>query len=298
MKNYRLISILLTIFIFACSSSNVSEPEAELTQSPDPKPEEIENDINNPDNVDYWDNAELVWSDEFEGVSLSTENWALETGGNGWGNNELQNYQAEGNTEVSDGTLKITAKRNTDNTIEGAFTSARLNSKQSFKFGRMEIRAKLPEYKGNGTWPALWMLGSNIQSVGWPACGEIDMMEYVSFKPNKTHFTIHSTANNHTNGTEITSGAVDLESIEEEFHNFGILWSSKYIKFYVDDIENVQFMFRRPTSSTVENWPFSNNFYFLMNIAVGGNWGGLEGVDMSIFPATMEVDYIRVYQVN
>jgi beta-glucanase (GH16 family) len=124
------------------------------------------------------------------------------------------------------------------------------------------------------------------------------MMEYVSFKPNKTHFTIHSSANNHTNGTEITSGAVDLESIEEEFHNFGILWSSKYIKFYVDDIENVQFMFRRPTSSTVENWPFSNNFYFLMNIAVGGNWGGLEGVDMSIFPATMEVDYIRVYQVN
>ncbi|WP_339839600.1 glycoside hydrolase family 16 protein [uncultured Maribacter sp.] len=296
MKKCSLISVLLTIFIFGCSSSNVTEADA--TQLPGPKAEEIETTIKDSDDLDYWDDAVLVWSDEFEGTSLSNENWSFETGGNGWGNNELQNYQAEGNTEVSDGTLKITAKRNTDNTIEGAFTSARLNSKQSFKFGRMEIRAKLPEHKGNGTWPALWMLGSNVQNVGWPMCGEIDMMEYVSFKPNKTHFSIHSNSNNHTNGTEITSGALELETIEEEFHNFGILWSTKYIKFYIDDIENVQFMFRRPTSSTIDSWPFSDNFYFLMNIAVGGNWGGLEGVDSSIFPATMEVDYIRVYQVN
>ncbi len=254
--------------------------------------------MKDPDDADYWDNAELVWSDEFDGDTISTENWTFETGGNGWGNNELQNYQAEGNTEVNDGLLKITAKRNTDNSIEGAFTSARLNSKKSFKYGRMEFRAKMPEHKGNGIWPALWMLGSNIETVGWPACGEIDMMEYVSFKPNKTHFSIHSTANNHTNGTEITSGAVELETIEEAFHNFGILWSSKYIKFYVDDIDNIQFTFRRPTISNVDSWPFSNNFYFLMNIAVGGNWGGLEGVDTSIFPATMEVDYVRVYQVK
>ena len=296
MNNYTLILFYITIFLSGCSSSSDSEPE--ISQSPDPKPVETETDVKDPDDLDYWDDAILVWSDEFEGTSISGDNWTFETGGNGWGNNELQNYQAAGNTEISDGILKITAKRNNDNTIEGAFTSARLNSKKSFKFGRMEIRAKLPEHKGNGTWPALWMLGSNIQTVGWPECGEIDIMEYVSFKPNKTHFSLHSTANNHTNRTEITSGAVDLETIEEEFHNFGLLWSNKYIKFYVDDVENIQFTFRRPTTYTVDSWPFSNEFYFLMNIAVGGNWGGLEGVDTSIFPATMEVDYIRVYQVK
>lgn len=294
--SYTLILICFAVLFSGCSSSSTTE--SEIAQIPESTPEPNETDKLDPDDADYWTNAVLVWSDEFEGTSISEENWTFETGGNGWGNNELQNYQANGNTEVSDGILRITAKRNTDNTIQGAFTSARLNSKKSFKFGRMEIRAKLPEHKGNGTWPALWMLGSNIETVGWPACGEIDMMEYVSFKPNKTHFSIHSTANNHTNGTEITSGAVDLETIEEEFHNFGILWSDKYIKFYVDEIDNVQFTFRRPVSSTVDSWPFSNNFYFLMNIAVGGNWGGLEGVDTSIFPATMEVDYIRVYQVN
>lgn len=291
-----LILICFAVLISGCSSSSITE--AEIAQIPESTPDPNETDKLDPDDADYWTNAVLVWSDEFEGTSISDENWTFETGGNGWGNNELQNYQANGNTEVSDGILRITAKRNTDNTIEGAFTSARLNSKKSFKFGRMEIRAKLPEHKGNGTWPALWMLGSNIETVGWPACGEIDMMEYVSFKPNKTHFSIHSTANNHTNGTEITSGAVDLETIEEEFHNFGILWSDKYIKFYVDEIDNVQFAYRRPGTSNVDSWPFSNNFYFLMNIAVGGNWGGLEGVDTSIFPATMEVDYIRVYQVK
>ena len=251
-----------------------------------------------PDDANYWDAAELVWSDEFEGDQLSSDNWVFETGGGGWGNNELQNYLAYGTTEVSDGTLKITAKKNTDNTIEGAYTSARLNSRQSFQFGRIDINAKLPEHKGNGSWPALWMLGNNIQTVGWPACGEIDIMEYVSFKPNKTHFSIHSTANNHVNGTEITSGALDLETIEEEFHTFGVLWSEKYIKFYLDEMSNIQFVFRRPLISTADSWPFSDPFYFLMNIAVGGNWGGLEGVDSSIFPATMEVDYIRVYQVR
>lgn len=284
---------VLCVLLLGCSESDSQEPI--LIEPEDPTPTVVTKD---PDDSDYWDDAKLVWSDEFDGNTISEENWIFETGGGGWGNQELQNYQASGNAEVSDGTLKITAKRNTDNTIEGAFTSARMNSKQSFKFGRMEIRAKMPEHKGNGIWPALWMLGNNIQTVGWPACGEIDIMEYVSFKPNKTHFSLHSTQNNHANGTEITSGAVDLETIEEEFHVFGMLWSNKYIKFYIDDMEDIKFSFRRPTISNVDSWPFSGDFYFLMNIAVGGTWGGLEGVDTSIFPATMEIDYVRVYQVD
>ncbi|TMM57193.1 glycoside hydrolase family 16 protein [Maribacter algarum] len=295
MKKLALPLLIFCIIFLGCGKSDSPAPEIAQEQEPDPidTPE-----IKDPDDVDYWNDAELVWSDEFDGTSVSSDNWIFEDRASGWVNNELQNYQPQGNTEVSDGTLKITAKKNSDNSIEGAFTSARMNSKQSFKYGRMEIRAKMPEHKGNGLWPALWMLGSNIETVGWPACGEIDIMEYVSFKPNKTHFSIHSTANNHTNNTEITSGAVDLETIEEEFHTFGLLWSAKYLKFYLDDIDNVQFVFRRPITFTTDSWPFQNNFYFIMNVAVGGDWGGLEGVDTSIFPATMEVDYVRVYQVK
>ena len=296
MNNYALILFCTALFLSSCSSSSDSEPE--ITQSTDTNSEGVDTVVLDPNSVDYWDNAELVWSDEFDGTTISTTNWSFETGNHGWGNNELQNYQAQGNTRVSGGILKIIAKKNNNSAVNGAYTSARLNSKRSFKYGRMEIRAKMPEHKGNGTWPALWMLGDNIHTVGWPLCGEIDMMEYVSYKPNTTHFSIHSKANNHSDGTEITSGEVELESIEEEFHNFGLLWSEKYIKFYVDDIDNIQFTFRRPIAPNNNNWPFSNDFYFLMNIAVGGNWGGYQGVDATIFPAIMEVDYIRVYQVK
>ncbi|NND79001.1 MAG: glycoside hydrolase family 16 protein, partial [Maribacter sp.] len=145
---------------------------------------------------------------------------------------------------------------------------------------------------------ALWMLGNNISTIGWPDCGEIDLMEYVSYDPNIVHFTIHSAANNHVEGTQLSSGPVTLNSIEEEFHNYGVLWTEKYLKFYLDEIDNIIFTFQRPAEPNASNWPFSKPFYVLMNIAVGGNWGGLQGVDDSIFPAVMEVDYVRVFQVN
>jgi beta-glucanase (GH16 family) len=154
----------------------------------------------------------------------------------------------------------------------------------------------MPDSKGPGLWPAIWMLGKNIETVGWPKCGEIDIMEYVSYEPNKVHQTIHSQANNHSIGTQITSGPRTLETIEEEFHNYGILWTNEGLKFYVDEIDNVLLFFPRPAASTENNWPFSQPFYLLLNMAVGGNWGGLEGVDDSIFPAVMEVDYVRIYQ--
>ena len=296
MKKYNFLFFTFLIVFFGCSSSDGQDTVVGIDPDPTPAPETPV--AKDPDDADYWDAAELVWSDEFDGTKVSEDNWVFEDRASGWVNDELQNYQPEGNTEVADGILKIIAKKNVDNTIEGAFTSARINSVRSFKYGRMEIRAKMPDYKGNGLWPALWMLGNNIETVGWPACGEIDIMEYVSFKSDKTHSSLHSTANNHTNGTEITSGALDLETIEEEFHNFGLLWSSKYIKFYIDTIDNVVFIFRRPTTYNIDSWPFQNNFYFIMNVAVGGSWGGLEGVDSENFPATMEVDYVRVYQVK
>ena len=287
------IIILFTALLIGCSKSSSQEENPRGVAEPigigDMQ------DVNAPD---YWDKAVLVWEDEFDGDTLSKENWVSETGSNGWGNNELQNYTEDENVLVSEGTLKIIAKKTelTPGTI--GYTSARLNSTTNFKYGRMEIRAKIPDHKGNGLWPALWMLGSNIQTAGWPACGEIDIMEYVSFDPNQIHFSIHSVANNHKDGTQVTSGPVLLETIEEEFHNYGILWTDKYLKFYIDDIDNIKLIFPRPAVTNSENWPFSGSFYFLMNIAVGGDWGGLEGVDNDIFPAIMEVDYVRVYQVK
>jgi beta-glucanase (GH16 family) len=165
-------------------------------------------------------------------------------------------------------------------------------------YGKLEISARIPEHKGNGIWPALWMLGDNIGTAGWPTCGEIDIMEYVSYAPNETHFSIHSMANNHKIGTQITSGPLPLATIEEEFHIYGFLWTDQYLKFYIDNPKNIKLVFTKPIDASQENWPFAQPFYFLMNIAVGGDWGGAKGVDDSIFPATMEVDYVRVYQVD
>lgn len=250
-------------------------------------------DVNAPD---YWNDAEIVWNDEFDGTSISLEKWKFETGDHGWGNEEWQNYVEGTNVEISNGTLKIKALKTGEGQKVGDYTSTRLNSRKSFTYGRLEIRAKIPELKGNGLWPALWMLGENIATVGWPKCGEIDMMEYVSYDPDIVHFTIHSEANNHKIGTQKGSGPVRLETIEEEFHNYGILWTSQSIKFYVDEITNVKYTFEKPTPFNQDNWPFDKPFYFLMNIAVGGAWGGAQGVDDSIFPSQMEVDYVRVYQ--
>ncbi len=292
-KTLRVTSIIgyITLLCTACGQG-----EKPVQETPDAGEEDM---TGTPDvfDADYWKKAELVWSDEFDGNQVDGEKWTFESGDHGWGNNELQNYVEEGSTEVSGGTLKIIARQEEQNGVAGSYVSARMNSKTAFTYGKLEIRAKVPEHKGDGLWPALWMLGSEINAVGWPACGEIDIMEYVSFEPDQMHFSLHSTANNHAIGTQITSGPVGLETIEEEFHVYGVLWTASYIKFYIDNEDNVKLNFIRPATSNGDNWPFSKPFYFLMNIAVGGNWGGIEGVDNTIFPAIMEVDYVRVYQV-
>lgn len=238
----------------------------------------------------------LVWQDEFDGESLDLEKWKFETGQHGWGNDEWQNYTEGDNLQVSDGTLKITAKKVGDGQNVGDYTSTRLNSKRSFNYGRIEIRAKLPAHQGPGLWPAIWMLGDNLRTAGWPNCGELDILEYVSYEPDTIHCAIHSKANNHGDGTQITSGAVQLESAEEEFHVYGLQWTETQIRFFTDDPSNVKLTFDRPREFTNDNWPFDKPQYLLLNIAVGGSWGGSQGVDDSIFPATMQVDYVRVYQ--
>ncbi len=238
----------------------------------------------------------LIWSDEFNGTTVDQTKWRFETGDHGWGNNEWQNYTTN-NTEVSDGTLKIFATK-VGSGQQAQYSSARLNSLESFTYGRMEIRAKIPDLAGNGLWPAIWMLGENISEVGWPACGEIDIMEYVSYQPDTFYSTIHSNANNHVDGTAVGSGDVSLPDIEEEFNIFGVIWRENSLNFYVEDPSNIIFQFVKPPVANADNWPFDKPHYFLLNMAIGGNWGGARGVDDEIFPSVFEIDYVRVFELD
>jgi beta-glucanase (GH16 family) len=244
------------------------------------------------DDPDYASKMVLSWSDEFEGNAVNTNNWTFETGASGWGNNELQNYTSGANSEVSDGKLIITARKVNDNKVAGSYTSSRMitRNKQEFKYGRMEIRAKVPS--GTGIWPAIWMLGSNFPTVGWPACGEIDIMEYVGYQPNRVHSTLHTPS---SYGNSVNGKTTVLETIEEEFHNYGMIWTEKYISFYIDDVKNITYTYA-PANKNASTWPFDQPFFFILNVAVGGTWGGAQGIDNNIFPQSMQVEYVRVYQ--
>lgn len=241
-------------------------------------------------------NWKLVWTDEFEGSEVDTTKWLFETGAHGWGNNEWQNYTPGDNAEVHGGVLRIIARKTGEGQKAGDYTSTRMNSKQSFTYGRMEVRAKMPDYRGPGLWPAIWMLGENIKEIGWPESGEIDIMEYVSRAPDSVLQTIHTGANNHMEGTQIGTGFMEMETIEEEFHNYGIIWEEDVLHFYIDSPENITLSIERPEEYNQDNWPFDKPFYFLMNMAVGGNLGGTKGVDDSIFPAVFEIDYVKVWE--
>jgi beta-glucanase (GH16 family) len=240
-----------------------------------------------------WNNVELVWSEEFSASSILDDIWVFEPRNttNPDIADQLQIYRKE-NVSLSGGTLKIYAKEKA-----GVYTSARLNSKYAFQYGRIEISVKLPEQEKEGIWAKLALIGNNENTVGWPQCGEIDLMEYFSYKPNETYINVHSSANNAMNGTLITANNY-LESIEEEFHAYGILWTDNYIKFYIDDIDNIIYTLNRPSSPTAENWPFDKPFYLLADLVIGGKHAGVEGVDDSLFPAIMEIDYIRVYHTQ
>jgi beta-glucanase (GH16 family) len=236
----------------------------------------------------------LVWADEFDGNSVNLDNWNFVLWDAGKVNNEWQQYVEDtAYYKVEDGKLYITAKKTGENE-KGGYTSTRLNSKQKreFKYGRIEFRAKMPE--GRGTWPALWMLGSNHDEAGWPYCGEIDVMEYVGYEPSITHTNIHTKSDYGYTNNKVS---INLKSAEEEFHTYGVIWTKDEIKFYIDSPENIKNTYA-PKEKNVDNWPFDQPFYLIMNFAVGGTWGGREGVDDTIFPQSMVVDYVRVYQLK
>ncbi len=224
-----------------------------------------------------------VWADEFNtNGAPSSSNWGYDLGAGGWGNNESQNYtNRSDNVKVENGVLKITLKKES---YQGSnYTSARLLSKGKFsiKYGKVEFRAKLPV--GGGTWPALWMLGDNISTAGWPACGEIDIMEHVGNDLNKIHGTLHYSGR--SGGNADTTSKV-ISNATTEFHIYTIDWRADSIKFYIDNQ-----LFKNFTNTS--SLPFNQKFFLIMNCAIGGNFGG--AIDPNFVSSTFEVDYVRVY---
>jgi beta-glucanase (GH16 family) len=238
---------------------------------------------------------ELVWSDEFEGEGLPDKTkWNYDVGGHGWGNNELQYYTEDKNAYLKDGNLVIEARKEE---YEGmGYTSARLISKGKgdWLYGKIEVKAKLPT--GVGTWPAIWMLPTDWKYGSWPASGEIDIMEHVGYNQDTIHASIHTQSYYHKINTQ-KSGTKFIEGASDDFHVYSIEWLPDKIMAYIDG--ELYFTFQ-PTDykskPTFKEWPFDKRFHLLLNIAVGGSWGGVKGVDENIYPQQMLVDYVKVYQ--
>lgn len=232
----------------------------------------------------------LAWSDEFTANYINSNNWSYDTGGSGWGNNELEYYtNSNKNAFATSGYLVIEARKETMGTNN--YTSARMISKdkKTFTYGRIDFRAKLP--KGQGVWPALWMLGNNIGTTPWPACGEIDIMELLGHEAQKTYGTIHwgaaGGASTHIGGNY----SLPSLTFNDKFHLFSLKWEADKMTFLIDDVV----FFTANKSQVNGNYPFDKPFFFIMNVAVGGNWPGNPDAT-TVFPQRMIVDYVRVFQ--
>lgn len=254
-------------------------------------------------NTNGW---KLVWADEFDKPGLpDTNKWSYEVG---WlRNNELQYYTRarSENARVEDGMLVIEGRKekfSNPNYQAGTndrrrsrefadYTSASLLTRNTatWRYGRIEARAKLPQ--GRGVWPAIWMLGMD-RRAGWPACGELDIMEYVGFEPDTIHGTIHCAKYNHVKGTQ-KGATLKVQAPYQDFHIYAIEWDEDKIDFFVD--EKKYFTFKNEKSGS-EAWPFDQPHYLILNLALGGAWGGAKGVDDSIFPQKFYIDYVRVYE--
>lgn len=234
-----------------------------------------------------------VWADEFDysGKPDPTK-WGYDIGGSGWGNHELEYYTSdEKNASASNGKLTITAVREVKE--KNQYTSARLTTKNKgdFLYGRFEIKAQLPA--GKGTWPAIWMLPTDNAYGGWPKSGEIDIMEHVGYDQDKVHITVHTQAFNHTIGTQVGKNRT-VENASTAFHIYRLDWTPYAVRGYIDDQKLFEFV---NSGKSTDEWPFDRRFHLLLNVAVGGDWGGSQGVDSSIWPQSMIVDYVRVYKM-
>ena len=236
------------------------------------------------------DGYKLVWADEFDvDGAPNPKNWTYELMRKGQVNNEEQEYvNSLDNARVEDGVLHIKAIKEGEH-----ITSARMikRGKQSWLYGKVDATIKLP--KGKGVWPAFWMMPENSTYGGWPNSGEIDILEFVGYMPGVVHGTVHTGKYNHMIGTQ-KGTQTDLASCSDEFHTYSLEWSPERIDIAVDG--NVYFSFENDGAGDTGTWPFNHPFYIIMNVAFGGGWGGAEGVDYSVLPCDMQVDWVRVYQ--
>ena len=276
MTNSRILLLIIAALICCCSSDSTA-PEPLFTPSPDATPEP------EPENSE----PQLIWEDDFDGTELNTADWNFELGDGcpnlcGWGNNEPQIY-TDSNHEIKDGMLHINILYE-----NGEYTSTRITTKDKveFTYGRIEARAKLPV--GTGVWPAIWMLGANIDEVGWPLCGEIDILEYVGRSPNEVFNSVHTQS---SFGNTVNTRTTQIPDIEEGFHTFAANWTPDKIEFFVDDELTYTYV---PSTYDESRWPFNKDAFLILNTAVGGNFGGPD-IDNSIFPQQFIIDYIRVY---
>ncbi|MFP8490199.1 family 16 glycosylhydrolase [Gracilimonas sp. Q87] len=255
-------------------------------------------DYNETDPTDTLQAGELIWSDEFsDNGTPNSNNWTYDIGHGewGWGNNEEQYYTDDPeNVRVENGNLIITALKE-----NGEWTSARIKTKglKEFKYVTVKARAKLPE--GIGTWPAIWMLGSDIDTEGWPESGEIDIMEHVGKDPGIVHSSLHTPS---SHGNTQNSDHITVPDYNSEFHVYELVWTPESMTFKVD---GETFYIYSPSSKTAETWPFNNDFFIILNVAMGGNWGSdpqyetgdnRNGIHPDLTEANMIVDYVRVYK--
>ena len=231
---------------------------------------------------------ELLLNEEFNGSELNTDIWSLELGDGcpnlcGWGNREAQVY-TDSNHTIKNGLLVITAKKE-----DSLFTSTRLKTqnKFSFQYGTIEMRAKLPS--GKGTWPAFWLLGENIKEVGWPKCGEVDIMEFAGKDPHTIHTTLHNKA---SYGNSDYTASYENEAIATGFHTYTANWDKDKIEFFIDDELIYTY---QPEVKNEDNWPYDQPFFVLLNFAVGGHFGGFE-IDEDVFPQEFVIDYVKVWK--
>lgn len=229
---------------------------------------------------------QVIFEDNFEGDRLNLAHWNYELGDGcpalcGWGNDELQLYTRE-NVAVRDGFLVITASKEDSTHYSGRITT---KDKVEFTYGIIEVRAKLAT--GKGLWPAFWMLGSNIDEAIWPACGEIDIMEYVGREPHTVFTSIHTTS---SFGETVNTKKTKIATIEEGFHTYKANWTDESITFFIDGTKVYTY---NPEIKNEETWPFDQPFYVLANLAIGGKFGGHD-VDQSIFPQEYIIDYIKI----
>lgn len=271
MPKYQFLCIAFVFVLISCNSGDRPNQESDATA------------------------YKLVWQDEFnyKGLPDSTK-WDYDQEGNdaGWGNREAQFYTKANkeNARVEDGILKITALKKD---YKGkAFTSARLISKADWKYGRVEVSAKIPD--GRGTWSAIWMMpgGWTFYDGNWPDVGEIDIMEHVGHETGVIHASAHSRDYQWQKGTQKTA-VVNFPTVSEEFHTYALEWHQDVMHMFVND--SLYFTYENEGLG-VDKWPYDKPFYLIMNIAVGGAWGAVNGIDSTAFPQTMEIDWVRIYQ--